>query len=147
MTPTTCPVLLATLALLGVVLSSAVDEPKKREPVKLTDEALRLHKEALVFDGHNDLPWQFRQKAELSFSRLDLTREQKGIHTDIPRLRKGGVGAQFWAAYVPADKAKRGVAVRDTLEQIDVIRRMVREHADVFEMAGDRKSTRLNSSH
>jgi membrane dipeptidase len=136
MTLTTYPVLLAACAVLGVVLSSAADEPKKREPVRLTDEALRLHKEALVFDGHNDLPWQFRQKADLSFARLDITREQKGIHTDIPRLRKGGVGAQFWAAYVPADKAKRSVAVRDTLEQIDVIRRMVREHPDVFEMAG-----------
>jgi membrane dipeptidase len=136
MTLTTCPILLAACAVVGVVLSAAADEPKKRDPVKLTDEALRLHKEALVFDGHNDLPWQFRQKADLSFARLDITREQKGIHTDIPRLRKGGVGAQFWAAYVPADKAKRSVAVRDTLEQIDVIRRMVREHPDVFEMAG-----------
>jgi len=128
-----------TLALLGVVLSAAADPadaPKKREPVKLTDEAMSLHKEALVFDGHNDLPWQFREKAGLSFTRLDITREQKGLHTDIPRLRKGGVGAQFWAAYVPADKAKRAVAVRDTLEQIDVIRRMVRAHPDVFEMAG-----------
>jgi membrane dipeptidase len=136
MTSTICPILLAAGALVGVVLSSVADEPKKRELVKLTDEALRLHKEALVFDGHNDLPWQFRQKAGLSFSRLDITREQKGVHTDIPRLRRGGVGAQFWAAYVPADKAKRSVAVRDTLEQIDVIHRMVRSHPDVFEMAG-----------
>jgi membrane dipeptidase len=139
MTLTTCPILLVALALLGVVLSAAADpadSPKKREPVQLTDEALSLHKEALVFDGHNDLPWQFREKAGLSFTRLDITREQKGLHTDIPRLRKGGVGAQFWAAYVPADKSKRSVAVRDTLEQIDVIRRMARAHPDVFEMAG-----------
>ena len=139
MTLTTCPILLVALALLGVVLSAAADpadSPKKREPVKLTDEAMSLHKEALVFDGHNDLPWQFREKAGLSFTRLDITREQKGLHTDIPRLRKGGVGAQFWAAYVPADKAKRSVAVRDTLEQIDVIRRMIAAHPDTFELAG-----------
>jgi membrane dipeptidase len=135
MTLTTCPILLAACALLGAVLSATGDEPKKREPVKLTDEALRIHKEALVFDGHNDLPWQFREKADLSFTRLDITREQKGIHTDIPRLRKGGVGAQFWAAYVSADKKKRSVAVRDTLEQIDVIHRMVRGHPDAFEFA------------
>jgi membrane dipeptidase len=111
------------------------EPPKKREPVKLTDEALRLHKEALVFDGHNDLPWQFREKAELSFTRLDISREQKGVHTDIPRLKKGGVGAQFWAAYVPVETRKKGTAVRDTLEQIDVIRRMVRAHPDTFELA------------
>ncbi len=113
------------------------DAPKKREPVKLTDEALALHKEALVFDGHNDLPWQFREKAGLSFTRLDIARDQKaqGLHTDIPRLRKGGVGAQFWAAYVPVETRKKGTAVRDTLEQIDVIRRMVRAHPDTFELA------------
>ena len=133
-------VLLATFHLAS--LASRADEkkpdlkPADRGPVKLTDEALRIHREALVIDGHNDLPWQFREKAGLSFTRLDITREQKGLHTDIPRLRKGGVGAQFWAAYVPADKSKRSVAVRDTLEQIDVIRRMARAHPDVFEMAG-----------
>jgi membrane dipeptidase len=108
---------------------------RSREPVKLTDKALALHREALVFDGHNDLPWQFREKADLSFRTLDITRVQKELHTDIPRLRKGGVGAQFWAAYVPTSTAKKGTAVRDTLEQIDVIHRMVRAHPDVFEMA------------
>ncbi|HEX5272855.1 MAG TPA: dipeptidase, partial [Gemmataceae bacterium] len=78
-----------------------------------------------------------RQKAGLSFTRLDITRDQKaqGLHTDIPRLRKGGVGAQFWAAYVPVETRKKGTAVRDTLEQIDVIRRMVRAHPDDFELA------------
>ena len=58
-----------------------------------------------------------------------------GLHTDIPRLRQGGVGAQFWSAYVPADTAKKGTAVRLTLEQIDVIHRMVAAYPDTFEMA------------
>jgi membrane dipeptidase len=126
------------LCLLAFSLAmTRAEAPKKREPVKLTDEALAIHKEALVFDGHNDLPWQFREKAGLSFTRLDITRDQKaqGLHTDIPRLRKGGVGAQFWAAYVPVETRKKGTAVRDTLEQIDVIRRMVRAHPETFEMA------------
>lgn len=136
--PSLCAV--AAFLVLSLAMTSAADKPdapKKREPVKLTDEALALHKEALVFDGHNDLPWQFREKAGLSFTRLDVTRDQKaqGLHTDIPRLRKGGVGAQFWAAYVPVETRKKGTAVRDTLEQIDVIRRMVRAHPDTFELA------------
>src|SRR5262249_53459287 len=77
-------------------------EPKGRPPVKLAEEALRIHREAIVVDGHNDLPWQFRKKKDLSFRKIDLTRPQKGLHTDIPRLRQGGVGAQFWSAYVDA---------------------------------------------
>jgi membrane dipeptidase len=101
----------------------------------LTDEALQIHREALLVDGHNDLPWQFREKKDLSFHRIDISRPQKGLHTDIPRLRQGGVGAQFWAAYVPVESMKDGSAVRQTLEQIDVIHRMVRSYPDTFEMA------------
>jgi membrane dipeptidase len=111
------------------------DAAKARGPVKLTEEALRLHREALVFDGHNDLPWMFREKKDLSFQKIDLRRPQKGLHTDIPRLRQGGVGAQFWSAYVPASTGKKGTAVRETLIQIDVIRRMVAAYPDTFEMA------------
>ncbi len=111
--------------------------PKSRAPVKLTDEALRIHREALLIDGHNDLPWQFREKSDLSFRKIDLRQSQKklGLHTDIPRLLEGGVGAQFWSAYVPADTAKKGTSVRLTLEQIDVVKRMVAAYPDTFEMA------------
>jgi membrane dipeptidase len=111
--------------------------PKSRAPVKLTEEALRIHREAILIDGHNDLPWQFREKKDLSFRKIDLSKSQKKLelHTDIPRLRQGGVGAQFWSAYVPADTGKKGTSVRLTLEQIDVIRRMVASYPDTFEMA------------
>ena len=108
---------------------------KPRDPVQLTDEALRIHRQAVLVDGHNDLPWQFREKADLSFERLDIARPQPRVHTDIPRLRKGGVGAQFWSAFVPVESMKKGTAVKETLEQIDVIRRMVREYPETFEMA------------
>jgi len=105
--------------------------------VKLTEEALQLHRQVLLIDGHNDLPWQFRDKGDLSFRKIDLRKSQKalGLHTDIPCLRKGGVGAQFWSAYVPAETGKNGTAVRLTLEQIDVIKRMVAAYPETFEMA------------
>jgi membrane dipeptidase len=133
-------VLLASTILLSVSLLSADEEKKdrpraKRAPVKLTDEALRIHREALVFDGHNDLPWQFREKNDLSFRTIDLRKPQPDLHTDIPRLKKGGLGAQFWAAFVYASTARKGTAIKETLEQIDVIHRMVRAYPDVFEMA------------
>jgi membrane dipeptidase len=130
--------LLVLLLPLSLAMSRADDkkpEPKARGPVELTDEALRIHREALLIDGHNDLPWQFREKDDLSFRKIDLNKPQKELHTDIPRLVKGGVGAQFWSAFVPADTGKKGIAVRQTLEQIDVIHRMVKAYPDTFEMA------------
>jgi membrane dipeptidase len=110
-------------------------DPPKRQPVVLTDEARAIHREALVVDGHNDLAWQFREKNDLSFHAIDISRPQKALHTDIPRLREGGVGAQFWAAYVPASTRRTGIAVKQTLEQIDVIKRFVHGYPDTFEFA------------
>jgi membrane dipeptidase len=107
---------------------------KGREIVKVTEEALKIQREAIVIDGHNDLPWRLRE-TDLEFRKIDLNKNQPDFHTDIPRLVKGGVGAQFWSAFVPADTRKKGTAVRDTLEQIDVIRRMVKTYPDTFEMA------------
>jgi membrane dipeptidase len=138
MKPTIRPLLAAAFLLPVSLAAAGGDEPaapKPRGPVQLTEEGRRIHGEALIFDGHNDLPWMLREKAGLSFSRLDISRPQKGLHTDIPRLRQGGVGAQFWSAYVPAETRKKGTAVHDTLEQIDVIHRMVATYPDVFEMA------------
>ena len=112
----------------------AADEPK-RQPVVLTDEARAIHRDALLVDGHNDLPWQFREKKDLGFRTFDISRPQKTLHTDIPRLREGGVGAQFWAAFVPVETRKKGTAVRMTLEQIDVIHRFVKAYPADLEFA------------
>ncbi len=126
---------------LTLEVSVADDSPKdkpaarSREPVKLTDQARAIHREALLIDGHNDLPYRFREKKDLEFLHLDITRRQKDLHTDIPKLREGGVGGQFWSAYVDTARAKDKTAVRETLEQIDVIHRMVRAHPDGFAMA------------
>jgi len=107
-----------------------------RAPIKLTDKAREIHRQSYVFDGHNDLPWQMREKASSSFERLDISKPQKGLHTDIERLRKGGVGAQYWSVYVPADRAQRGTALRETLEQIDLVHAMIKKYPDVFGFAG-----------
>ena len=58
--------------------------------------------------------------------KLDITRPQPSLMTDIPRLRAGGVGGQFWSVYVPADLQGKE-AVRATLEQIDIVHRMMRK--------------------
>ncbi|MCA9175541.1 MAG: membrane dipeptidase [Planctomycetales bacterium] len=107
----------------------------KRPPVELTDRARQLHASSYVWDGHNDLPWEIRNKASSSFAKLDIAQAQSGLHTDIPRLRAGNVGAQFWSAYVPAETRKSGEALRQTLEQIELVHAMVKRYPDVFEMA------------
>ncbi|MCH7720147.1 MAG: dipeptidase [Planctomycetes bacterium] len=104
-------------------------------PIELTAEAMRIHRAGLLIDGHNDLPWKIREKGGSSFDTLDISRRQEDLHTDIPGLRAGGVGAQFWAAYVPPEKIRTGGALRYALEQIDLIHRMVRRYPEDLSMA------------
>lgn len=106
-----------------------------RPPVALTDEARRVHAQTFVFDGHNDLPWELRTKADSSFTKRDIRQPQPKMHTDIPRLRQGNVGAQFWSVYVPAETAKDGTALRTTLEQIELVKEMIEKYPDAFEAA------------
>jgi membrane dipeptidase len=125
------------LVLFAIVLASAQDTKpaRSRDEVKLTDEAIRIHREGFVFDGHNDVPWRLVELDDLSFRHIDLRKPQAKMHTDIPRLKKGNVGAQYWSAYVPSSTMKKGTALRDTLQQIDVIHRMVELYPDTFELA------------
>src|SRR4051812_5650992 len=130
--------LLTALCACAFPLDVLADDPQSspRKPVVLTDEALAIHRDAPVIDGHNDLPWALREKAGLAFRSIDLTRPQPQFHTDIPRLRKGGVGVQFWSAWVPVSTTKKGTAVKTTLEQNDVVHRMIARYQDTFELAG-----------
>src|SRR4051794_5369257 len=91
--------LAAALPCLGAWSDAVPQPPKKRAPVKLTDEARKIHAEALVIDGHNDLPYRLRETSDPFAKQLDIAKPQAKLHTDIPRLRQGNVGAQFWSAY------------------------------------------------
>jgi membrane dipeptidase len=81
-----------------------------------------------VVDGHNDLPWAMRQVG-YDFTATDIATAQPQLHTDIGRMRKGGLGAQFWSVYVPCSFTA-GAAVRATLEQIDAVYSMIEKYAD-----------------
>jgi len=87
------------------------------------DEARELLREYPVVDGHNDLPWALRQQVRYDLDARDIARHQHAhLHTDLPRLREGGVGAQFWSVFVRADLPD---PVPATLEQIDCVRQMI----------------------
>lgn len=87
-----------------------------------------------IMDGHNDLAWALREIAGRSQDPVDLAAPVAGIHTDLPRLASGGVGAQFWSVYVPAELAGEA-AVIATMEQIDLVREMIRRYPAALEIA------------
>ncbi|MFD0144648.1 MULTISPECIES: dipeptidase [unclassified Streptomyces] len=92
-------------------------------------EAVELLASAPVVDGHNDLPWALRKQAGYDLDRLDIAADQTGaLHTDLARLRAGGVGAQFWSVYVSTELTGDD-AVSATLEQIDVVDQLLERYA------------------
>ena len=140
--PLARPIILSALLLGTRPNLSSADEPTQENhnpdraaPVIVSAAAMDLHRSSLVFDGHNDLPWEIRTKFGSSFDTADIAQPQPRMHTDIPRLRAGGVGAQFWSVYVPADRAGKGTAAHDVLTQVDLVRQMCRRYPETFELA------------
>ncbi|MFI2642979.1 dipeptidase [Streptomyces sp. NPDC018610] len=90
------------------------------------ERARELLREFPVVDGHNDLPWALREQVRYDLGARDIATGQSAhLHTDIPRLREGGVGAQYWSVYVRSDLPD---AVPATLEQIDCVRQLLERY-------------------
>jgi membrane dipeptidase len=106
------------------------------DPDALMARAKALHKAVPLIDGHNDFPWALREaNPARDLDALDLRAHlAPPIMTDIPRLRAGGVSGQFWSVWVPPSLSG-DAAVRTTLEQIDVVHRMVAKYPDTFQLA------------
>ncbi|MGH8135883.1 MAG: dipeptidase [Steroidobacteraceae bacterium] len=105
------------------------------------EHARRLLADGILFDGHNDLPWAIRvdKVAPGDIVAYDLRKPTAG-QTDIPRLRQGGLSAQFWSVYTPGE-ATGGLA-RTQLEQIDLMRRVIARYPDVFQLASTAQDIR-----
>ena len=131
--------LLALLPLAAAPLAAQTDST-------LIRHALRLHRAVPMIDGHNDLPWKLRTRGSDSFDStdidrvvfswdsMDISKPQPQLMTDIPRLRKGGVGGVFWSTWVQAELI-RADAARVELEQIDIVRRMPERYPRTFALA------------
>lgn len=89
-----------------------------------------------VLDGHNDLPWALRKLAGNDLGRVDLAAGVPSLHTDLPRLRTGDVGAQFWSVFVP-HWYEGPAAVAAVLEQVDVVHRLAERYPADLEIALD----------
>ena len=124
---------LSSLALVGLAVmtigsqTSAQGDPLTR--------ARALHKQSPLIDGHNDYPWALRGlDPGRDFSKAEISKPVPSLMTDIPRLRQGGLGGQFWSVYTPSTMQGKE-AVRVTLEQIDIVHRMTKRWPETFEMA------------
>lgn len=127
--------------------AATVDEPGLAEQLGLDGEAppdpameaaLAALAAAPVFDGHNDVPFQLRNRLKNQINRFDFNDTLgsaksdpfgRAMHTDLKRLRKGRVGAQYWSVYVPANLPEPE-AVQMTMEQIDVTKRLIDRFSD-----------------
>jgi membrane dipeptidase len=87
-----------------------------------------------LIDGHNDIAWALRQHGSAEPAQTDIAAPVDFLQTDLPRLARGGVGAQFWSVYVPAE-LQGETAVVTTLEQIDLVRQLVARYPEALELA------------
>jgi membrane dipeptidase len=103
----------------------------------------QILKRTPLIDGHNDLPWEIRERFHSKVSAINLSSDTSALPvpaggtalmTDINRLRRGGVGGQFWSVFVPVEM-QGPVAVQATLEQIDIVRQMAERYPQDFELA------------
>ena len=96
--------------------------------------ARELLRRSPLIDGHNDLPWVIRERFRSDLDLIDLAALVEDTHTDIPRLRRGGVGAQFWSVYVPSTLTPEAAVVA-TIEQIDLVHQLIARYCGQLELA------------
>ena len=96
----------------------------------------RILKATPLIDGHNDLPWEVRTNRAFSVEGLavDGDKHARPVMTDIARLRQGRVGAQFWSVWLPSEFTGER-AIKATLEQVDIVKRLVARYPGDFELA------------
>ena len=131
-----------TGALVGALLTAAVSYGSLPVAYAEDERASREHvvgllREVPLIDGHNDVPWQYRTRVANHLDRIDF-RDTSGLeppmHTDLARLRQGGVGAQFWSVYIPTSFGRPGAA-RVVFEQVDLTKRLIERYPDDLELA------------
>lgn len=133
--------LLAMLVATSTLVAQAPSDPA-------LVRARRILRTSPLIDGHNDLAWVIREdmRAPRDVESYDLRKRTRG-DTDLPRLRSGQVGAQFWSVFIPGDIKDSGYA-RVQLEQIDIARRVIERYPEALSLAtGSRTRTLAPPSH
>ncbi|XP_055959264.1 dipeptidase 1-like, partial [Patella vulgata] len=122
---------------LAIVTGLAVGIPLSKRSIDEENiaRAKRVLNEVPLIDGHNDLAWQYRAQAQNQVHQVNLAESLIGVwnttHTDIPRIKQGHLKAQFWSLFVKCDSQYKD-AVRQSLDQMDTIKKFVARYPDVF---------------
>jgi membrane dipeptidase len=120
-----------SLALAAALLATGVGG----EAQDFKARAIAIHRSTPLIDGHNDYPWALRDlDPGRDFGKADISKPVPALMTDIPRLRQGGVGGQFWSVYTPSTMMGKE-ATRVTMEQIDTVHRMTKQWGETFQIA------------
>ncbi len=119
----------------GITLPLAAQARPATADDRYLARAKRILRQTPLIDGHNDLPWRIREDsiARGNVNAYDLRKHTPG-HTDLDRLRRGMVGAQFWSVYTPGEWRDSGYA-KVQLEQMDIARRMIAKYPDQLALA------------
>src|SRR5262245_39014762 len=125
------PLLALTIVSATLTSTAHSQQPSAADLAK----AKRVLSTTPLVDGHNDLPWAIRESRTMSrdVEAYDLRKHTPG-HTDLERLKKGMVGAQFWSVYIPGEIKDSGYA-RVQLEQIDIARRVIAKYPERLALA------------
>lgn len=127
----------AAIACSGI--AQAATPAAGKDDAALAARVAKVLADTPLIDGHNDLPWELRVRRDVDLRMVQTAKGQTAggqtpLMTDIPRLRAGGVGAQFWSVWTPAS-ITGPMAVQLTIEEIDIVRNMVAKYPEAFEMA------------
>ena len=124
--------------LLGTLAQPARSQPAGQAEKSLEARVARILAEVPLIDGHNDLPENYRERVGDHLAKIDIAKDTSALEhplsTDIPRLRRGGVGGQFWSVYV-STQLKGADPVVAVFEQIDLVHRMVARYPETFALA------------
>lgn len=116
---------------IALALSAAAPAPASDPDPRLLERARALLAEAPLIDTHNDLPTMLIEKYAGDIDKLDLTRPQPDLCADLPRLREGRVGAQFWSVWVDSKHMKTGTSMHEAMREFDVVQRLLARYPDL----------------
>ena len=132
-----------SIALACNSIAQAATPASGKSDAALAARVAKVLADTPLIDGHNDLPWELRARGAVDL-RVDHSKQGNDkpgqtppmtpLMTDIPRMREGGMGGQFWSVWIPATTTGPA-AVQMTIEEIDIVRNMVARYPEAFEMA------------